>query len=106
MTPARKNGLGWLLGIIAVPTVSGFFSLGAARSELSFKEDRITHDSTLNLLRRDHERDIRAVSDSVLAERTRRDLQQVRDSAQMATILARTTEVACDQNPRRRYCGR
>ena len=92
MTTAQRTGLRYAIAIVTA-TAGLIFSLGMARNQLDGKEDRATHDA-----------DMRAVDNALLAERNARTLQQVRDSALMAVVLERVTDLACQQNPARRYC--
>lgn len=86
MTTSQKKSALALLATIGIPLLAAVASIGAARRELSGKEDTSAHALDVQQLR---------------ASMT---LQQVRDSAQMAAMFSRITDVACEQNPRRRYC--
>jgi hypothetical protein len=92
MTTAQKTGLRFAAAVIAA-AATVIFSAGMARSQLDGKEDRAAHEA-----------DMREINSALLAEQTARTLQQVRDSALMAVVLERVTDLACQQNPSRRYC--
>lgn len=86
MTTSQKKGALAVLVSIAIPILAAVASAGAARQQLTEKEDTSAHVLDVQELR------------------AAMKLQQVRDSAQMATMFARITDVACEQNPSRRYC--
>lgn len=92
MTTAQRKGIE-IAFILVSGAVTVAFSAGYARREVDTKEDREAHAA-----------DVRSLSDRIRDERELRQLQVLRDSATMATLIVRVTEVACDQNPRRRYC--
>lgn len=91
MTAAQKKGL--QIGLQIVLAVLGLvgtaaFSAGLARNELTGKEDASAHAADISALRSEAQ------------------LQRVRDSAQIGAVFTIVRDVACDQNPRRSYCGR
>lgn len=101
MTTAKKGILTVLAGLalpLLVPVAISFgtaaYTVGQARLELSGKEDRAMHVS-----------DMRDLTDSLREERRVRQLQRVADSAFRVQVLDRITDVACDRQPKRRYCG-
>jgi hypothetical protein len=96
MTNAQKDALSGTFKVavpifMAIGTV--IFSAGFARRELDFKEDRASHVA-----------DVRDIRDALQVEVNTRTLQQVRDSALMSVVLERLDDIACTQNPARRYC--
>lgn len=86
MTTSQKRGALAALASLAIPILAAVASAGAARQQLLEKENASAHALDVRDLRADM------------------TLQQVRDSAQMAAMLTRITDVACELNPRRRYC--
>jgi hypothetical protein len=97
MTTAQKKGIQYALAILA-GAAGVAFSTGYSRRELEGKEDTSAHVS-----------DLTAVRDSVRSERAERiqqeQLRLIRDSAWKARMENRVTDIACDLNAKRRYCG-
>ena len=92
MTTAQKAGFR-IAALIVGATLTIAFSAGMARNQLDGKEDRDAHAA-----------DMRVLDNAIRDERAARTLQQVRDSALVAAVLERVTDLACQQNPTRRYC--
>lgn len=84
-TTQKKNALA-AFASLAIPLLAAVASVGAAKQQLANMEPSSAH--ALDI------RDVR----SEMRE------QSIRDSARMEAMLSRITDVACDQNPQRRYC--
>lgn len=92
MTSAQKTGIRYAIAIVGA-CGAVIFTAGFSLRRLDTKEEQA-----------DHAADMRAVRDEIRAESTTRELQQVRDSATMSVVLDRLNDIACLQNPNRRYC--
>ncbi len=86
MTIPQKEYAVKVLLNVAVPLLATVAALGAARQQLAGMEPRA-----------DHAIDIAGV-------RAEMSEQRIRDSARFDAMLTRVTDVACEQNPNRRYC--
>lgn len=86
MTTSQKKGALAALSMFAVPLLAAVAAVGAARQQLAGMEPSAAH--ALDI------RDVR----SDMRE------QRLRDSVRMDAMFTRITDVACDQNPQRRYC--
>lgn len=92
MTTAQKNGIKYALAILGA-CGAVIFTAGFSLRRLDTKEEQA-----------DHAADIRTLDNAIRIEANTRALQQVRDSAQMSVVLDRLNDIACLQNPSRRYC--
>jgi hypothetical protein len=92
MTTAQKNGLKYAALIVGT-AMSVAFTAGWVRREIDGKEDRVAHDM-----------DMRLQEQAIRDESNARLLQHVHDSAFASVILDRVNDIACAQNPTRRYC--
>lgn len=92
MTTAQKKGLQYALAILGA-CVTIATSAAMMRRDVDGKEERT-----------DHTADVRRLEADLREERTTREMQQLRDSAQMAVVLSRVTDLWCVQNPTRKDC--